>query len=358
VDCDRGYNVGFVDREFGALHELTNHEKDNLRSKKILNDVFEDQIIRNLLREKIAAENYALAQCKSHVKGRKLAFFSDIISAEFQFDRKKLVIYLKKYQEISVCRLVRNLYETFKIRIKVLEVEDVNVLYDLAQRYHELSKLNIPFSEIFNFDLKESIRPLFLLRPEPSAGQQTAQLPLHSGKPRQRGQQPKVAKNSTRSPYLRGDFESHRVAPSPSLVSRHDSLQHLPLAPPLLFSSGNQFQTDYNSNSNNTSSFPLGSLSSFPAAASAPFSSASASQEHERFSVTSLISPRSQSQSFPWNEPSDWSHDSGPVGGLPSPRYSYFPAAPAAASATRPSASPLAFFQSTTTSTPNESFRI
>lgn len=307
VNCERGCNVGFVDHEID-INELTDTNEEDLRSKKILNCVLdEDQTIRNLLRNKISAENYALAQCKMHIKGRKLAIYSDIISTEFQFDRKKLTIYIKKYQEISVCRLVRNLYDTFKIRIKVLEVEDVNVLYDIAHKYHELSKLNLPFSDFFHFDLKESIGPLFL-RPEHQQPPQP--------KPRQR-EQTKSTKNPSRT---HGDFESpYRSLVTPSMMSQPYSLHHfppppLPVAPPpMSFPHGYQV--------------PIGYLSN----PSADFA------DHKPISAMT-ISPRLQSRPFlSWNEISDdrcaisgdsfaRNLSSGPVDELYSPEYSFFSA--------------------------------
>lgn len=158
VNCDRGYNVGFIDRQVDEIP--ASDPEEPLKPKKVLNQIKdEDQTIRNMLRSKISAENYALTQCKSHARGRRLAIFSDIIATEFQFDRKKLMVYIKKYEDVSVCRLVRKLYETFKMRIKVYEVEDPQVLYEMALKYHELAKLNLPFSDIFNFDPRSNSVP-------------------------------------------------------------------------------------------------------------------------------------------------------------------------------------------------------
>ena len=308
VSCERGYNVGFIDQEIDINSFQNNGDKeegDHFISKKILNHVSdEDQTIRNLLKEKIAAENYALAQCKMHVKGRKLAIYSDIISTEFQFDRKKLIVYLKKYQEISVCRLVRYLYETFQVRIKVLEVEDANVLYDMAQKYHEISKLNLPFSDIFHFDLKETIGPLCL----PPEHQQPQQ-------PNPRREHPKITKNPHRPRHEQFESRHHpRVTPSlrsqryaPHIPPPHDPSPR----PPYSFPPGSQIPNDhYNSPS---------------------FSST-------EFTHQEPISARMMTQSFssfaPFTGNHDWHYDSevsfsnnfrsGPVDETNYPQYSYF----------------------------------
>lgn len=311
VSCERGYNVGFIDQEVEMNSFQDNRDKeegDHLIPKKILNHVLdEDQTIRNLLQEKIAAENYALAHCKMHIKGRKLAIYSDIISTEFQFDRKKLIVYIKKYQEISVCRLVRYLYETFQVRIKVLEVEDVNVLYDMAQKYHEISKLNLPFSEIFHFDLKETIGPLCLL-PEHQQPQQ----------PKPRREQPKITKNPRHPRHEQ--FESlHLSRVTHPLRSQHYAPHILPPPhdplprPPFSFPPGFQNPNDHRNN-------PSFSFSS----AEIPY------QEP----ISARMMPQSVSPFAPFNGNYDWHYDSeisfsnnlrsGPTDEPYYPQYSYF----------------------------------
>jgi hypothetical protein len=108
----------------------------------------EDDTIRDMLRSKISYENYALEQCKLHCHGKKLGIFSEIISTEFQFDRKKLFIYMKKYTEVSVCTLVRRLYDLFKMQIKILEVDNANIVHDLVLKYHDLSQLHLSLGDI------------------------------------------------------------------------------------------------------------------------------------------------------------------------------------------------------------------
>jgi hypothetical protein len=151
VQCERGYNIGFVDGE--ALSD-----PENPPPKRILAKLMdEDNTLKEMLKLKIIAEKSALAQCRLHCKGHRLESFADSIAAEFQFDRKKLTVYLKKYEDVSVCRLVRKLYDTFKIRIKVLEVDDPEAMKELTKKYLDLSKLNVPLSDAFNFDLATSV---------------------------------------------------------------------------------------------------------------------------------------------------------------------------------------------------------
>ena len=170
VHNDRGHNVGFVDREVALEDYYKIHQEPNLapnqRPKKILSFLLDDdESIRKMLQSKISAENYTLKQCQVHTKGRKLSVCADIISTEFQFDRKKLTIYIKKYDDVSVCRLVRKLYESFKMRVKVLEVESAKILHDLAWKYFEVSRLNIPFNEIFTFNLNSRTIPFLNTEP-------------------------------------------------------------------------------------------------------------------------------------------------------------------------------------------------
>jgi hypothetical protein len=151
VQCERGYNIGYVDGE--ALPD-----PDNPPQKRILAKlVDEDDTIKDLLKLKIVDEKNALAQCRLDCQGHRLASFADSIAAEFQFDRKKLTIYLKKYEDVSVCRLVRKLYDHYQIRIKVLEVDDPETMKDLTKKYLELSNLQVPLSDAFNFDPATSV---------------------------------------------------------------------------------------------------------------------------------------------------------------------------------------------------------
>jgi hypothetical protein len=145
VQADHGYNAGFVDHEI----LLPDPDVNLTQVPRILSQLTdEDYTIRGMLKSKICDENYALDQCKLQIQGKKLAVYSEIISTEFRFDRKKLFIYVKKYAEVSVCALVRSLFDLFHVRIKVLEVENANAIRDMMLRYHDLAQLNLSLGQI------------------------------------------------------------------------------------------------------------------------------------------------------------------------------------------------------------------
>jgi hypothetical protein len=150
VHCDRGYNIGFVNRELDA-HELMIITTTHFKPKKILSDLpHKDEKIYEMLSTKVSAENLALEECRAHCQGRKIGALTDILGAEFQFDRKKLTIFVKLYQPVSVCRLVRKLYDTFKMRVKVLEVESIDEMEERAKRYLQLSELDLNLVDLFD----------------------------------------------------------------------------------------------------------------------------------------------------------------------------------------------------------------
>jgi hypothetical protein len=150
VHCDRGCNIGFVNRELDS-NELMNLSTAQIKPKKILADLpHKDEKICEMLTTKVSGENLALAECRAHCQGRKIGALTDILGAEFQFDRKKLTIFIKLYQPVSVCRLVRKLYDTFKMRVKVLEIDSIDEIDEKAKRFLELSELDIPFVDLFD----------------------------------------------------------------------------------------------------------------------------------------------------------------------------------------------------------------
>jgi hypothetical protein len=188
IHNDRGYNIGFVVRE--ALdHEIPFQVTGGGKGKKIrylttLSD--NGSKIRSVLESKIEAEKFALYQCLLHIRGHRLSQLAEILTAEFQFDRKKLTVYLKKHEEVSVCRLVRKLYETFKMRVKVIEVDCLETFQQSLLVYLETSGLGVSFEELLatspsltekgELFLQFKSNPQSILReikpsPEPSAQQ-------------------------------------------------------------------------------------------------------------------------------------------------------------------------------------------
>ena len=195
VLCSNGHHVGFIDHEVTLQSYYQIHSKTNSKPKKILSFLLDDdQSIRKLLQNKILAENYALNQCQIHTKESKFRICIDIITTEFQFDRKKILIYIKKYDTTSPPptspltssstspprspasrltsppstsssfsstsysiasfeRFIQKLKELFKINVKVIEIQSIKTIRDFIWKYYEISKLNISFNEMFTFNL-------------------------------------------------------------------------------------------------------------------------------------------------------------------------------------------------------------
>lgn len=96
-----------------------------------------------MLISKVSAEKYAVSKAKLQLQGAKENEICEILDAEFQFDRKKLKVFIKKQNGVSVCRLVRKLYEIFKMRIKILEVDDIPQFESYHQQYFALSQFPV-----------------------------------------------------------------------------------------------------------------------------------------------------------------------------------------------------------------------
>jgi hypothetical protein len=109
--------------------------------------------IKEMIKSKINAENAALAKCREFCSGRRIGLYVETISTEFQFDRKKLTIFIKKTGEVSVCKLVRKLYDAFKMRISVEEVPSMECVKETIQKYLDLSQLGVPVEEVLNYQL-------------------------------------------------------------------------------------------------------------------------------------------------------------------------------------------------------------
>jgi len=152
VNCDYTsgqFNVGFIVRQ-ALYEELKIDPQTGVRKKptKIRSTVppEDEESIRRVLRSKLSAENYVLSVAKLNLRGVKEGEtfeVSELLAADFQYDRKKLKIFLKKNSSISICRLVRKLYQIFKVRIKILEIEDVPKLRENMHIYQKLSKLDV-----------------------------------------------------------------------------------------------------------------------------------------------------------------------------------------------------------------------
>lgn len=74
-----------------------------------------------LLLEQNELEMEATNNCKEKVKARKLPM--EIVSSEYQWDRKKLTFYFKSDKRVDFRDLVKELYKTYKTRIWMCAVE-------------------------------------------------------------------------------------------------------------------------------------------------------------------------------------------------------------------------------------------
>jgi hypothetical protein len=169
VYCEKGYTIGFIAKEL-SLEEFQTHlrltSSSHFKPKKILSLVKDDDTnsTRQTLKDKIEAEIYALLQCKILMRGHRLGILAEAIATEFQYDNKRLTIFLKKDEDVSVCRLVRKLYEKFKTRIKVIEVKKPESIHANAARFLELSKLKMTLEDIFHPKEKKSVTPFLVTK--------------------------------------------------------------------------------------------------------------------------------------------------------------------------------------------------
>lgn len=153
VSSSGGSNIGFITHEVDPYEFQSLAQRDGLHfpPKKILSKLKDgDETIRNILCHKISTENYALNKCKWIMKGHRTGILIDVFATEFQFDNKKLIVYLKKHENVSVCRLVRKLFEIFKMKIKIVETTQIETLYRCAMQYLNISRLEVSFDEIFH----------------------------------------------------------------------------------------------------------------------------------------------------------------------------------------------------------------
>jgi hypothetical protein len=154
IHNDRGYNIGFVCQE--VMNPDLSSLEDGTKKKMMFLTTLPDRgsKIRSILESKIDAEKFASYQCLVHTKGHRLSQFAEILTTDFQFDRKKLTVYVKKDEKlVSVCRLVRKLYETFKMRIKVIEIDSIDVFQQRLSTYLQKSQLEVSFEDLMETTL-------------------------------------------------------------------------------------------------------------------------------------------------------------------------------------------------------------
>mmetsp|Transcript_5028 Transcript_5028/g.5122 ORF Transcript_5028/g.5122 Transcript_5028/m.5122 type:complete len:402 (-) Transcript_5028:369-1574(-) len=174
VQADRGHDVGVVSRlvEFEVSLVDEDHE--------IVSVVPKDEYpVRVMLQDKVIAQNQALEICRNKCVELLISTHIEVIATEFQFDRKKLTIYIQFQGDVSVCRLVRKLYDIFKVRVKVIDIHNPHLLYNRTMKYLHASKLDVPFSNIYKKESLQNIRSEFRLKKAQLALQNNTQSNQH-----------------------------------------------------------------------------------------------------------------------------------------------------------------------------------
>lgn len=146
----------------------------NWKPKKIHTHLLdEDGSIREALKTKIDTENFALSHCKVLMRGHRSGSLAEVLATEFQYDNKRLTVYLKKYEDLSVCRLVRKLNEKFRTRISVVEVNSHHDIEERALRYLSLSRLNLSFDQMSTANSEKTSQNFLLMKYQQLNGMST-----------------------------------------------------------------------------------------------------------------------------------------------------------------------------------------
>jgi hypothetical protein len=149
VQADRGHDIGVVNH---LLHsdEIPIHQSTD-GTNEIISVVPKDEFpVRAMLQDKVIAQNQALEICRNKCVELLISSQIEIIATEFQFDRKKLTLYYKKHSDVSVCKLIRKLYNIFKMRIwmEPIDVELSNDSFgDITTKFLSLGQITIPAQE-------------------------------------------------------------------------------------------------------------------------------------------------------------------------------------------------------------------
>jgi len=148
VQCEKGYDMGIISRKLISGVDIDPYTFVN--SYKILSKVEDDKkTIEDLLYSKIIAENEALTLCRNYCHGRKVGSLLEVVTTEFQYDHKKLTIFVKKIAEVSVCKLVRKLFDSFHTRICVEEIYSVDPIISTAETYLSLTGIPLTLNDVY-----------------------------------------------------------------------------------------------------------------------------------------------------------------------------------------------------------------
>ncbi|KAI5188556.1 hypothetical protein NECID01_0169 [Nematocida sp. AWRm77] len=123
IEADRGEDCGSVFQESidpKAIQDVSAKHGISIVETKTIHRIATQQDKIRLLEQNVL-EGEAVESCKERVKARKLCM--EIISAEYQWDRKKLTFYFKSEKRVDFRDLVKELYRVYKTRIWMCAIE-------------------------------------------------------------------------------------------------------------------------------------------------------------------------------------------------------------------------------------------
>ncbi|EQB60603.1 signal peptidase-like protein [Vairimorpha apis BRL 01] len=138
IEADRGVDCGKIiaiatEEEYNKIIKTLKIFKNEIEVKKIMryaeqNDIFELEVRKQ-------DEKICLEQCRNLVSLKNLNM--DILSCEYQWDKKKITFYFKSCKRIDFRDLLNDLFKLFKIRIWLCaEKRSPNLLIKLMLKLH------------------------------------------------------------------------------------------------------------------------------------------------------------------------------------------------------------------------------
>jgi len=135
VEADRGEDLGIViSRVPGDRYNVVNETSRSVNEttttggvmgcgatdlKKILRPATDEEI--SLLEDKLQEEESLLNVCRVKVKQRGLAM--NVVDAEYQFDRHKVIFFFEAEGRVDFRELVRDLFSIYKTRIWMQQLD-------------------------------------------------------------------------------------------------------------------------------------------------------------------------------------------------------------------------------------------
>lgn len=129
VEADRGYDIGIVLQEelntttaataiiLAQKKKKSSNNSPNNETPTVIRRIFRlaNPIELDTMEKKKGDEEKALALCQAKIKQKGLPM--QVVSAEYQWDRRKLTFYFKADERIDFRELVRELFKIYKTRI-------------------------------------------------------------------------------------------------------------------------------------------------------------------------------------------------------------------------------------------------